>query len=72
MTVSCKSHQGKEEGRSRGKRGWELSQINIPSENDLVREYCGQSPEVSQSETVENEKNGFLKTFLDFIQFSGV
>ena len=38
--------------------------FDIPSENDLIRKYCGQSPEIPQSETALHGKNGFLKTFL--------
>ena len=38
----------------------------VPSEN---RKYSERSPEVFQSETEEDGKNYFLKTFLDFIEF---
>ena len=38
--------------------------LDIPSEIDLIRKYSG--PEVSQSETAEDGKNGFLKMFPEF------
>jgi hypothetical protein len=45
---------------------------DIPSENDLIRKYCEQSPKASaQSETSEDGKNGFLKIFLNLSEFSG-
>ena len=44
--------------------------FDIPSENDLIRNYCGHSPEVSQSvETAEDGKNDFLKMFLNLVNF---
>ena len=46
--------------------------FDIPSENDLLRKYCGPSLEVSQSETVETGKNGFQKTFLNLSELCGV
>ena len=47
--------------------------FDIPSENGLIRKYCGQSPGVLQ--TVGNTKDGknsFLKLFLNLSEFWGV
>ena len=37
-----------------------ISSFDIYSEIDLIRKYCGKSPEVSQSETAEDGRNGML------------
>ena len=46
--------------------------FDIPSETDLIMKYCEQSPEVSQSETIKDRKNGFLKMFLNLSEFWGI
>ena len=46
--------------------------FDIPFENDLIKKYCRESPDVSQSEKADDGKNGFLKMFINFRKFCGL